>query len=60
MHALMVNYLFIFAFVSFALGNRSKKKVTRLYFKDYSMFYSLGFMVSGLRFKSLIHFMFIF
>ena len=53
--------LFIFAFISFALGDRSKTIL--LWFMSMSvlpMFSSRSFMVSGLTFKSLIHFEFIF
>ena len=51
--------LFIFAFVSFALGDRSKKT----WFMSRSillLFFSRSFMVSSLTFRSLIHFEFIF
>ena len=55
------SHLFICAFISFALGNRSPKK----YHYDLCqsvlpMFSSRSFMVSGLTFRSLIHFEFIF
>ena len=50
--------MFIFAFISFALGADKK------YFYDLCecvlvMFSSVSFMVSGLRFRLLIHFEFI-
>ena len=53
--------LFIFASVSFALGEKSQK--TLLWFMSNSvlpMFSSRSFMVYGLTFRSLIHFEFIF
>ena len=52
-------YLFISAFIHFALGDRSKKKKTLLQFMSnriLPMFSSGRFMVSGLTFRSLIHF----
>ena len=53
--------LFIFAFVSFALGGRSKKIWLQFMSKNIlPMFSSRSFMVSGLAFRSLIHFEFIF
>ena len=51
-----------FCFVSFVLGDRSEKKIARIYVRDTnSMFcpFSSSFMVSGLSFRSLIHFEFI-
>jgi len=53
--------LFIFASVSFALGDKSQKAL--LWFMSKSvlpMFFSRSFMVYGLTFRSLIHFEFIF
>ena len=53
--------LFIFAFIFFVLGDRSKKILLLFLSKIIlSMFYSRRFMVSGLRFRSLIHFQFFF
>ena len=55
------SHLFIFAFVSIAWGNRSKKIL--LWFLSKSalpVFSSRSFMVSNLTFRSLIHFEFIF
>ena len=54
-------HLFIFAFISFALGDRSKKLL--LQFMSNSillMSFSRSFMASSLTFMSLIHFEFIF
>ena len=56
--SLIRSHLFIFAFVSLASGDISKK-----HYKSKNippMFSSRSFMVSGLTFKSLIHFEFIF
>ena len=53
--------LFIFSFVSFALGDRSKKILLRFMSKSVlPMFSSASFMVSSLTFRSLIHFELIF
>ena len=49
--------LFIFAFISFALGDRSKNTCLQFMPKSVlTMFSSRSFMVSGLTFRSLIHF----
>ena len=54
-------YLFIFAFISFALGDRSKKILLWYMSKIVlPMFSSRNFMISGLSFRSLISFEFIF
>ena len=59
--SLMWSHLLIFAFVALAWGDRSKKILLRLISKSILlMFSSRSFMVSGLRFKSLIQFEFIF
>ena len=50
----------LFAFISFALGDRSEKIIAMVYVKGCSMFSSRNFMISVLTFKSLIHFEFIF
>ena len=53
------SHLFIFAFVLFALGDRSKKILLWFMLKSVlSMFSSRNFMVSELKFMSLIHFEF--
>ena len=52
--------LFIFAFISFALGDGSKKYWCNLCQSVLPMFSSRSFIVSGLTFRSLIHFEFIF
>ena len=52
--------LFIFAFISFALGDRSKKNCYHLCQSVLPVFSSMSFMVSSLTFRSLIHFEFIF
>ena len=54
-------HLFIFAFVSFALGDKSKKILLQFISKSVlPMFSSKSFIVSGLAFTSLILFEFIF
>ena len=53
-------HLFSFAFVSFALGDRSQNTIAMIYIKECSTFVLIGFMVSGLTFRSFIHFEFIF
>ena len=59
--SLIRSHLFIFAFVSFALEDRSKKILLQFMSKSVlPMFSSKSFMVSGLIFRSLIHFEFIF
>ena len=58
---LIASCLFIFAFVSFTLGDRSKKILLQFMSKPVlPMFSSRSFIVSGLKFRSLIHFEFIF
>ena len=58
---LIRSYLFIFAFISFALRDRSKKTLLRFMPKSVlPMFSSRSFIVSSLTFRSLIHFEFIF
>ena len=55
------SHLFIFVFISISLGGGSKRILLR--FMSYSvlpMFSSKSLMVSGLTFRSLIHFEFIF
>ena len=54
--SLIRSNLFIFAFVSFALGERSKKYCYNLCQSVLPMFSSRNFRVSGLTFRSLIHF----
>ena len=55
--SLMWSHLFIFASVSLAQGDVSKKILLRLTSKSLlTMFSSRSFMVLGLRFKSLIYF----
>ena len=55
------SHLFIFAFVYFALGDRSKKILLQFMSKNIlPMFSSRSFMFSSLKFRSLIHFEFIF
>ena len=44
----------------FALKDRFPKSISMIYIKEWSMFYSRSFMVSGLTCRSLIHFEFIF
>ena len=58
--SLIRSHLFIFTFIAFASGNRSKKNIAIIYVKECSMFSSRSFMVSGLTFRSLIYFQFIF
>ena len=59
--SLIGSQLFIFAFVSFALGDRSKKILLRLMSRSVlPMFSSRSFVVSSLTFRSLILFEFIF
>ena len=59
--SLSKSHLFVFVFVSFALGDRSKKILPWFMSKIVSpMFSSRSFMVSCLTFKSLSHFEFIF
>ena len=56
----MRSHLFIFAFVSFALGDRCKKYCYNLCQSAVLMFSSRSITVSSLIFKPLIHFEFIF
>ena len=59
--SLIPSYLFTFVFISINLGSRLEK--TLLQFTSESvlpMFFSKSFLVSGLPFRSLIHFEFIF
>ena len=59
--SLIRSHLFIFAFVFFAWEDRSKKILLWLMSKSVlPMFSSRSFIVSGLTFRSLIHFEFIF
>ena len=59
--SLIMSHLFIFAFISFALGDGSKKILLQFMSKSVlPMFSSRSFIVSGLTFRSLIHFEFIF
>ena len=59
--SLMKSHFFIFAFVSLAWGEISRKVLLRMMSKSVLlMFSSKGFMVSCLTFKSLIHFKLIF
>ena len=54
-------HLFIFAFISFILGDRSKNILLQFMSKRIvPMFSSRSFIVSGLTFRPLIHFEFIF
>ena len=59
---LIGSHIFICAFVSLAWGERSKKKhIAKTYVRVYlSMFFSRSSMGSGLTFRCLIHFEFIF
>ena len=50
-------HLFIFAFVPFALGDGSKKNTAMIYVEEFS---SRSSKVSGLTFRSLIHFIFVY
>ena len=53
--SLIKSHLFIFAFISFDLGNRSRKMLLQFMSKRVLlMFSSRSFMVSGLTFRSLI------
>ena len=59
--SLIRSYLFIFAFISFALGDRPKETLVLSMLENVlPMFSSRSFMVSCLVFKSLSHFEFIF
>ena len=55
------SHLFIFVFISVTLGGGSKRILLWFMSKSvFPMFSSKSFIVSGLKFKSLIHFEFIF
>ena len=57
----LMSLLFIFAVLSLAWGNISKQKLLRVMTESLlPMFSSRSFLVSGLTFKSLIHFEFTF
>ena len=59
--SLIRSHMFIFAFVSFALGDRSKTMLLQFMSKSVlPAFSSRSFMVSSLTFRSLIHFELIF
>ena len=59
--SLMQSHLFIFAFVSLARGDISKNTLLKPMSKSLlPMIFSRSFMASGLTFKSLNHFKFIF
>ena len=59
--SLIRSHWFIFAFLSFALGDRFQKILLLLMSKSVlPLFSSRSFMVSGLTFRSLTHFEFIF
>uniref|UniRef100_A0A4X1T4F0 Uncharacterized protein n=1 Tax=Sus scrofa TaxID=9823 RepID=A0A4X1T4F0_PIG len=58
--SLIRSHLFIFAFVSITLGGGSKKILCDLCQNILPMLSSRSFIVSGLTFRSLIHFEFIF
>ena len=58
--SLIRSHLFIFAFVSITLEDKSKK-ILLSYVKECSAYvFFRSFIVSGLKFRSLIHFEFIF
>ena len=50
----------LFSFVSYTFGDRSKKYVATTYVRVFCLFSCSNFMVSGLTFRSLAHFEFIF
>ena len=59
--SLIRSHLFIFVFVSIALGERSKeKKIAVIFVKECPAYASSRNLISGFTFKSLIHFEFIF
>ena len=59
--SLIRSYLFIFAFISFALRDRTKKYCCNLCQRMFRLCREhRSFMASGLTFRSLIHFEFIF
>ena len=54
-------HLFVFAFISFAFRHKSKKMLLQFMAKSVlPMFSSRSLMVSGLIFRNLVHFEFIF
>ena len=57
--SVIMSLLYIFAFISFALGVRSKNILLQFISKSV-MLSSIRFMISGLKFKSLTYFEFIF
>ena len=59
--SLIRSHLFIFVFISITLGEESKRILLQFMWKSgLPVFASRRFIVSGLTFKSLIHFAFIF
>ena len=60
--SLIKSHLFIFVFIFITLGDRLKKKILLSFMSENGlpMFSSKSFIVSNLKFKSLIHFEFIF
>ena len=59
--SLIMSHLFIFVFISITLEDRSKKIIAEIFVKRVlPMFSSRSLIVSGLTFRSLIHFEFIF
>ena len=59
--SLIQSYMFMFAFISFVLGERSKKNIAMIYVKECSTYISSrSFMFSTLTFRSLTHFELIF
>ena len=58
---LIRSHLFVFVFIVITLGGGSKKKIAVVYVRECSAcLFLLEFIVSGLIFRSLIHFEFIF
>ena len=55
-----ISLVFFFAFVSITLGDRSEKLKTVIYVKKTPVFSCRSFRVSGLIFRSLIHFIFVY
>ena len=58
--SLIRSHLFIFVFIFIILGGGSKQIVQFMSKSDLPMFFSTSFIVSGLTFRSLINFEFIF
>ena len=58
--SLIRSRLFIFAFVSFVLGDRSKKNIATINVKECPTYVFSSTIISGITFRSLIHFEFIF